>query len=97
MKTIKERVFTFKTDDKLAELLDHMPNRSDFIRKALLTAMDRHCPLCHGSGILTVEQQSHLEHFLATHSLVKCMTCNAIHFTCLEQPPKQLIAASSIA
>ena len=87
MKTIKERVFTFKTDDQLAELLDHMPNRSEFIRKALLTAMDRHCPLCHGSGILTVEQQNHLERFLATHPLEKCTSCNAIHFTCLEKQP----------
>jgi hypothetical protein len=83
---MKERVFTFKTDDKLAELLEEMPNRSEFIRKALLTAMDHNCPLCHGSGILTLEQQKHLQHFLATHPLEKCTDCNAVHFLCLEKP-----------
>ncbi len=94
MKTIKERVFTFKADEQLADLLDDLPNRSEFIRKALLSAMNRHCPLCHGSGILTVEQQGHLEQFLITHSLEKCMTCNAVHFTCPQQPPKQLVIPS---
>lgn len=84
-------MFTFKTDEQLAELLDRIPNRSEFIRKALLTAMERHCPLCHGSGILTVEQQQHLGHFLSTHPLEKCHSCNAIHFTCLEKP---LVATS---
>jgi hypothetical protein len=96
MKISKERVFTFKTDEKLAELLDHMPNRSEFIRKALLTAMDRHCPLCHGSGILTQEQQNHLEQFLATHPLEKCACCNAFHFTCRQQSPRPPITADFI-
>lgn len=96
MKTGKERVFTSKTDEQLAGLLDQLPNRSEFIRKALLTAMNRHCPLCHGSGILTAEQQTHLEHFLATHSLEKCTSCNAIHFTCLEQPSRPFLATHTI-
>ncbi len=78
----KERVFTFKTDDELAELLDRIPNRSEFIRNAIEIALENKCPLCHGKGSLTATQHKHLQQFMAQHPLEKCGECNSVHFTC---------------
>jgi len=78
----KERVITFKVDEKLAEDLDKISNKSDFIRKALETALAGKCPLCNGMGVLTHEQQKHMQHFFTLHSLEKCQECDAVHFVC---------------
>lgn len=78
----KERVITFKVDEDLAESLDMVPNRSDFIRGAIEAALENKCPLCHGRGSLSTSQQKHLEDFLDRHPLKKCGECNTVHFTC---------------
>ena len=78
----KERVFTFKTDEELAEVLDRIPNKSEFIRQAIEVALENTCPLCNGSGSITPAQHKHMQHFLALHSLQKCEECNAVHFVC---------------
>ena len=78
----KERVFTFKTDEDLAETLSRIPNRSEFIRNAIEAALENRCPLCNGSGSLTKAQSKHLTQFLAHHTLEKCDTCDAVHFIC---------------
>ncbi len=78
----KERIVSFKADSALADDLDNIPNKSDFIRKAIQRALEQKCPLCSGTGVLTLEQKKHLEHFLALHSLKKCGECQAIHFVC---------------
>ncbi len=78
----RERVFTFKADDALAEVLDQLTNKSEFIRKAILEALGKRCPLCNGTGSLTPEQATHMQHFLALHSLERCETCDAVHFVC---------------
>lgn len=86
----KERVFTFKTDDRLAENLEKIPNKSEFIRKAIEAALERKCPLCSGTGSLTGDQQKHMQHFLTVHSLEKCEECNAVHFVCQMEDGKEL-------
>lgn len=78
----KERVFTFKADEGLSEILDRIPNKSEFIRKAIEVALEHKCPLCNGTGSLTPAQQSHMQHFLTLHSLEKCEECNAVHLVC---------------
>ncbi len=83
----KERIFTFKTDDKMADNLDDIPNKSEFIRKAVQTALEQNCPLCSGTGTLTQQQQKHLEEFFTFHSLQECDECHAVHFVC--QPTKE--------
>jgi len=52
-------VISFKVDAALAEEIRQLPNRSDFIRKAILAAMENTCPLCQGTGIITPEQKPH--------------------------------------
>lgn len=78
----RERVFSFKADGDLAEALENTPNRSEFIRKALLATLEHECPLCKGSGVLTLEQGKHLEQFLTLHELTRCDECQAVHFVC---------------
>ena len=78
----KERVFTFKTDEELAEVLDRIQNKSEFIRKAIEEALGKKCPLCSGTGSLTAAQYTHMQQFLTVHSLEKCEECDAVHFVC---------------
>ncbi|MGZ3420588.1 MAG: hypothetical protein ACXWUG_20745 [Polyangiales bacterium] len=44
------RIFAFKADEDLAKLLDSLPNRSEFIRLAVLARFGLTCPTCNGSG-----------------------------------------------
>ncbi len=43
----------FKVDSELAELLNAMPNKSAFIRKAILAQLGLPCPMCSGKGFLS--------------------------------------------
>lgn len=78
----KQEIVTFKVDPSLAELLKAIPNRSEFIRSAILTALESGCPLCQGTGTLSPAQLEHWAAFSATHSIKKCDQCNAMHVVC---------------
>ncbi len=43
-------VVAFKVEEELAKLLDQLPNKSEFIRKAIAAQLRLTCPLCHGKG-----------------------------------------------
>jgi metal-responsive CopG/Arc/MetJ family transcriptional regulator len=49
----KLEVVSFKAEAPLVDALDALPNRSEFIRLALRTALKGTCPLCGGTGILS--------------------------------------------
>ncbi len=68
----KESVISFKADQKLSEILQNIPNRSEFIRKAILDALESTCPLCKGSGILTASQKEHWDEFSRDHHIGIC-------------------------
>jgi metal-responsive CopG/Arc/MetJ family transcriptional regulator len=80
--TKKEEVITFKVDESLSEALEGIRNRSEFIRKAILAALDSTCPLCQGTGILTPSQQSHWREFSRRHHVEQCADCNEPHLVC---------------
>ena len=79
---MKEEVISFKVDAALAEHLKLVPNRSDFIRKAILLALDHECPLCQGSGILSADGMNHWRSFSAHHHLHQCDDCHDNYLTC---------------
>lgn len=81
----KEEIITFKVDQTLATMLKAMPNRSDFIRNAILAALDNVCPLCMGTGIISPEQDKHWQSFLKNHSVEECVDCHAIHIRCVAE------------
>ncbi len=80
---MKADVITFKVDPSLAELIDQLPNRSEFIRKAVLAALENTCPLCQGSGVLTPEQRKHWGRFTERHTVERCDDCHAVHLKCV--------------
>ena len=78
----KQEVITFKVDEALHEVLRGIGNRSEFIRSAILAAIDSVCPLCKGSGIMTPDQRRHWETFARDHRLDECADCHAVHLVC---------------
>jgi hypothetical protein len=44
---------SFKVETDLAEFLDRLPNKSEFIRKAIAAQLSVTCPMCSGRGQVT--------------------------------------------
>ena len=84
----KNTIISFKADEQLAKSLEKIANRSEFIRKAIETALAGTCPFCAGTGQLNEQQQKYMQHFLADHSLQHCRECNGVHFVCQLPPIK---------
>ena len=78
----KHDVITFKVDPSLRAALAGIANRSEFIRGAILAALDSVCPLCKGSGMLTPDQKRHWRSFARDHSLRECADCRATYLVC---------------
>ncbi len=89
MKYNKTEIITFKVDDSLLGAMEGIPNRSEFIRAAVLQALDSACPLCRGTGIMTPDQKIHWDSFAADHQLKECDDCHAIHLICSNKPRKK--------
>ena len=51
-KTAKTTVVAFKVEQELADLLNSLPNKSAFIRKAIAAQLGVSCPLCKGAVLL---------------------------------------------
>lgn len=85
--SLKPEIITFKADASLLAALRGVHNRSDFIRSALLAALQNVCPLCKGVGLLTPDQRRHWDAFAASHSISECDDCHAFHLVCPSTPP----------
>lgn len=79
----KHGIITFKVDQPLWQALEGITNRSEFIRSAILRALDNACPLCKGTGSLTPDQRRHWETFSKNHLVEQCDDCHAIHLVCV--------------
>lgn len=84
----KSEIITFKVDESLLDAMEGIPNRSSFIRSAVLAALDSTCPLCGGTGILTPSQRGHFDSFLKDHAVEKCSDCDEMHLVCSRKPAK---------
>jgi len=78
----KQNIITFKVDEDLMDVIGEMPNRSQFIRSAIVSALGGVCPLCGGTGILTPNQKRHWDDFALDHSLVACKDCHEEVLVC---------------
>lgn len=85
MRRAKSDVITFKADEALRIAMAGVPNRSEFIRQAILSALESACPLCRGTGILSPRQKDHWDRFAHTHSIEECGNCHETHIVCLEK------------
>jgi len=83
VKEVKDiEVLTFKVDKNLAKLLKAMPNRSEFIRSAILEAIDHACPFCHGTGVLTPHRKKHWDDLAKHHGTKECKECHEDVLVC---------------
>ncbi|MCD4812342.1 CopG family transcriptional regulator [bacterium] len=73
------RIMTFKVDHDLKMLLDTLPNKSAFIRSAVLAASRSTCPMCRGTGMLTEHQRKHWKKFEKMHDVFECKICQSMH------------------
>lgn len=85
----KADVVTLKVDPSLVEAMKHMPNRSAFIRTAILNALDSTCPLCQGTGVLTPTQREHWTEFARSHAVKECDACNELRLICDNEPKRR--------
>ena len=80
----KQSIVTFKVNEDFLAVIRDIPNRSEFIRAAILQALDNHCPLCGGTGVLTPNQKKHWETFALAHPLRECGDCHEVHLVCAQ-------------
>ena len=78
----KADTVTFKVDPNLLKILQAMPNRSEFIRSAILNALDHVCPLCSGAGVLSPSQKKCWDKFAEKHEIKKCSETDQLVFLC---------------
>jgi hypothetical protein len=78
----KQEIITFKVDKTLVTAMEGIENRSEFIRSAILSALQNICPLCKGTGMLTPDQYRHWNEFAQNHSVEECSRCNAYYIVC---------------
>lgn len=76
-KTPKTSVVAFKVESELAELLDKLPNKSAFIRRAIVAQLKMACPLCGGSGVVSRGVHDHYAALLPTLNARHCDGCGA--------------------
>ncbi len=77
---------TFKVDEELANLLKSLPNRSEFIREAIMSKMAVPCPACGGSGKLSKTQAMDIKALLDSHYVGRCLNCGSMvtYSTCTQ-------------
>lgn len=78
----RQQVITFKAEEALIEAMENIPNRSEFIRSAILAALESVCPLCHGTGVLNPNQQRHWQEFSRNHPMRRCADCDEGRLVC---------------
>lgn len=72
----KKKVVAFKVEAELAEILDKLPNKSAFIRKAIFAQLGGvTCPTCKGEGMIPRGLQELLSTELPEHGHRDCAGC----------------------
>ena len=71
----KTAVVAFKVEQELADLLDKLPNKSAFIRKAIAAQLGAACPLCRGKGVVPRGVYDHFSPLLEKFSSANCEGC----------------------
>jgi hypothetical protein len=74
-KTTKSKIVAFKVEEELAEFLNDLPNKSDFIRKAVLSQFGMSCPLCIGTGVVPRGLHDHYKPIIAAQNKRPCEKC----------------------
>jgi hypothetical protein len=73
----KDKVVAFKVEPGLAALLEKLPNKSAFIRKAIAAQLGVACPLCQGKGVVPRGVNEHYGPVIDRHNCSACVKCGA--------------------
>jgi len=92
MKKTKQEIITFKADPSLLKAMKGVSNRSEFIREAVLSALENACPLCKGTGILSPNQKDHWKELAKSHVLDDCNDCHEVRLVCSKTPSKRHVS-----
>ena len=76
-KSAKSEIVAFKVEEELARFLNDLPNKSDFIRKAILSQFGMTCPLCTGTGVVARGLHDHYKPVLADQNKRACDKCRS--------------------
>src|SRR5579862_7701544 len=71
----KTEVVAFKVEKELADLLNKLPNKSAFIRKAIAAQLGMACPLCNGQGVVPRGVHAHYAPLLSQLNHRNCDGC----------------------
>ena len=85
MAKIKDKdveIITFKMDQSMKKTMRGIKNRSEFIRSAILAALDHVCPFCQGTGVLTPHRKKHWNELVGHHKMKECGDCHENVFVC---------------
>src|SRR6202163_2029389 len=74
-KTPKTEVVAFKVEEERAALLNKLPNKSAFIRKAIVAQLGMACPLCNGKGVVPKGVHDHYAPLLGKLNHRHCDGC----------------------
>jgi hypothetical protein len=89
-KASKTEIVAFKVEADLADFLNKLPNKSDFIRKAIIAQFGMACPLCTGSGVVSRGIHDHYRPVIEKNNQHACHKCHT-----LEPVPLTLESVSS--
>jgi hypothetical protein len=78
----------------LADFLNKLPNKSEFIRKAIAAQMSMACPLCNGSGQVSRWIHDHYAPLVASMIARTCDDCG--HDVTLPKDPGDLSAEDQV-
>jgi ssDNA-binding Zn-finger/Zn-ribbon topoisomerase 1 len=70
-----KKVVAFKVEEDLADLLNKLPNKSAFIRKAIAAQLGVACPLCQGKGVVPRGVHDHFAPLLKQLGSRECDSC----------------------
>jgi hypothetical protein len=74
-KAPKTEIVAFKVEEDLAAFLNKLPNKSDFIRKAIIAQFGMACPLCTGTGVVASGIHTHYKPIIQHHNSKPCSKC----------------------
>ena len=72
----KQIVVSFRVDQHLAEILNELPDKSAFIRDAILQRFHTVCPFCQGRGVLPQLLAQWLKAHVPNFEAVECTCCH---------------------
>ena len=76
MSQAKQTVVSFRVDQHLAEVLNSLPDKSAFIRDAILRRFYTTCPFCQGRGVLPQVILDWLRARLPDYEAIECTCCH---------------------